>query len=186
MNTRTSKSHESPAPFCELVLDTINSPGAAYKYRYCRCSCFQRKARWGASFGPVSEANLWAYGIRTMFEKIWCCFFYFKCFASLWLKIHLNPEWESTDNSYLVIKLCLTLLWPKDYSPPISSIHGIFQARILEWVAISFSRRSCLLKDQTQVSWIGKQILYCWVTREAPWITVVDGKKDSGSQCLIS
>ena len=40
-------------------------------------------------------------------------------------------------------KSCLTLLWPRGlYSPPGSSVHGISQARILEWVAISFSRGS--------------------------------------------
>ena len=37
---------------------------------------------------------------------------------------------------------CLTLYDPMDYSPPGSSVHGIFQARILVWVAISFSRVS--------------------------------------------
>ena len=40
----------------------------------------------------------------------------------------------------LVTQSCLTLCEPMDYSPPGSSVHGIFQARILEWVAISFSR----------------------------------------------
>ena len=41
----------------------------------------------------------------------------------------------------LVTKLCLTLCSPMDYSPPIgSSVHGIFQARILEWIAVSYSR----------------------------------------------
>ena len=38
--------------------------------------------------------------------------------------------------------LCPTLCDPKDCSPPGSSVHGILQARILEWVAISFSRGS--------------------------------------------
>ena len=42
----------------------------------------------------------------------------------------------------LVIKLCLTLRNPMDCSPPGSSVHGILQARILEWVAIPFSRGS--------------------------------------------
>ena len=44
----------------------------------------------------------------------------------------------------LVAKLCLTLPtpWTVDCSPPGSSVHGISQARILEWVAISFSRGS--------------------------------------------
>ena len=41
---------------------------------------------------------------------------------------------------------------PLDYSLPISSVHGIFQARILEWVAISSSRGSSKLRDQTHVS----------------------------------
>ena len=39
-----------------------------------------------------------------------------------------------------------------DYSPPASSVHGISQARILEWVAISSSRGSCQPRDQTLVS----------------------------------
>ena len=38
-----------------------------------------------------------------------------------------------------VTQLCLTLCDPVDCSPPCSSVHGIFQARVLEWVAISFS-----------------------------------------------
>ena len=58
---------------------------------------------------------------------------------------------------------CLTLCNPMDYSPPGSSVHGIFQARILEWVAISFSRRSSLPRDRTLVSClscIGRWVLY--------------------------
>ena len=60
----------------------------------------------------------------------------------------------------LVAKLYLTFAIPKDYSRPGSSVHGISQARILEWVAISFSRGSSQLRDQTPVSCIGRQILY--------------------------
>ena len=41
-----------------------------------------------------------------------------------------------------VAQSCPTLCDPMDYSLPGSSIHGIFQARVLEWVAVSFSRRS--------------------------------------------
>ena len=51
-----------------------------------------------------------------------------------------------------VAKLCLTLCYPVNCSPPGSSVHGIFQARILEWVAISFSRGSSQRRDRTQVS----------------------------------
>ena len=51
----------------------------------------------------------------------------------------------------LVTQLCLTLCDPMDCSPPGSFVHGILQARILEWVAILFSRASSLPRDQIQV-----------------------------------
>ena len=51
-----------------------------------------------------------------------------------------------------VAQLCPTLCDPMDCSPPGSSIHGILWARILEWVAISFSRGSSWPRDQTQVA----------------------------------
>ena len=50
-------------------------------------------------------------------------------------------------------QLCPTLCNPMDYScPPVSSVHGIFQARILEWVAILFSRGSSWPRDWTHIS----------------------------------
>ena len=55
-------------------------------------------------------------------------------------------------------------LWdPMDCSPPGSSVHGIFQARIQEWVAISSSRGSSQARDQTCISYvscIGRRALY--------------------------
>ena len=54
---------------------------------------------------------------------------------------------------------CPTLCNPMDYSPPGSSAHGISQARILELVAISFSKGSSQTRDQTCLSCIGRQIL---------------------------
>ena len=51
----------------------------------------------------------------------------------------------------LLAKLCLILCNPMDCSPPGSSVHGIFQPRTLEWVAISFSNCSSWLRDQTWV-----------------------------------
>ena len=50
-----------------------------------------------------------------------------------------------------VAQLCTTLCDPVDYSLPGSSFHGVFQARILEWVAISYSRESSWPRDWTQV-----------------------------------
>ena len=54
----------------------------------------------------------------------------------------------------LVTQLCPTLCDSMDYSPPGSSVHGILQPRIVEWVAIPFSRGSSQPRDQTQVSHI--------------------------------
>ena len=51
-----------------------------------------------------------------------------------------------------VAQSCPTLYDPKDCSLPGSSVHGIFQAIVLEWIAISFSRGSSRPRDQTQVS----------------------------------
>ena len=59
-------------------------------------------------------------------------------------------------------QLCPTLCNTIDCSPPGSTVHGIFQARILEWIAISYSRGSSRPKDRTLIpciSCIGRQIL---------------------------
>ena len=50
--------------------------------------------------------------------------------------------------------------------PPDSSVHGILQARILEWVAIPFSRGSSQPRDRTQVSHIAGRFFTIWATRE--------------------
>ena len=62
---------------------------------------------------------------------------------------------------------CPTLCNPMDCSPPGSSVHGIFQARMLEWVAISFSRGSFPPRDRTWVSHIPGRCFNLWATREA-------------------
>ena len=54
----------------------------------------------------------------------------------------------------LVTQLCLTLGSPMDCNSPGFSVHGIFQARILEWVAIPFSKGSSQSRAQTQISHI--------------------------------
>ena len=50
-----------------------------------------------------------------------------------------------------VAQLCLTLSDPMDCSLPGSSVHGIFQARVLEWGAIAFSRDGCILHKDAQI-----------------------------------
>ena len=64
-------------------------------------------------------------------------------------------------------QLCLAVCDPMDCSLPGSSVHGIFQVRILEWVVTSSSRGSSWPRDWTHISWIsciGRQILNHWAT----------------------
>ena len=83
--------------------------------------------------------------------------------SCLWLhyiKYHL------ASNLCLASSSCPTLCDPMDCSLPGSLVHGIFQAWILEWVAISFSRGLSRLRDQTWVSHIVGRRFTVWATRE--------------------
>ena len=61
-----------------------------------------------------------------------------------------------------------TLCDAMDCSLPVSSVHRIFQARVLKWVAISFSRGSSRPRDQTWVSHIVGRCFTIWASREVP------------------
>ena len=104
---------------------------------------------------------------------------------------HIISAHIRTVSEVKVAQLCLPLCDPMDCSPPGSSIHGIFQARLLEWVAIAFSawtiyivpgipqarilewvafpssRGSSQPTDQTQVPCIAGGFLTSWAIREA-------------------
>ena len=108
------------------------------------------------------------------FDKMW----------NQWLNINRHPEYSiplptplpplPSPLQYLSLlfvrakslQSCLTLCDPMDCSPPGSSVHGIFQARILEWVAISFSRRSSWPRDWTWVSRVLGRRFTIWATTE--------------------
>ena len=68
---------------------------------------------------------------------------------------------------YMCVQSCWTLWDNMDFSPPDSSVYGIFQARILEWVAISYSKGSSQPRDQAPISCFSRQILYHCITWEA-------------------
>ena len=67
--------------------------------------------------------------------------------------------WPRTETP-LLFSCCVRHCDSMDYSATGSFVHGISQARILEWAAISFSRGSSQPRDQTFISCIGRQILY--------------------------
>ena len=79
----------------------------------------------------------------------WCSCYYNQC---VWV---------------LVTQWCLSLCNTMDYSSPGSSVHGIFQERILEWVDIPFTRRSFWPRDQTWVSCMAGRFHTVWATQEA-------------------
>ena len=62
---------------------------------------------------------------------------------------------------------CVQLCNSMDCSLPGPTVHGIFQARILEWVAISFSRGSSRPRDRTWVSHLAGRHFTLWATRES-------------------
>ena len=94
------------------------------------------------------------------------------CCSSLILKHSTKQPGQCWEHVCSVTQSCPTLCHPMDYSPPGSSVHGILQARILEWVAISSSRGSSQPRDQMHVSCTGRRILYHWTTWEAHQIFI--------------
>ena len=76
-----------------------------------------------------------------------------------------------------VLSVCPALSDPMDFSLPGSSVHGIFQVRILEWVASFYSRASSLLRNRIHVScisYIGRWILYYCATWEAIYNSITE------------
>ena len=108
-----------------------------------------------------------------------------------------DPAWRCDGDSVLVhvcpnvhAQSCPTLCDPRDYSLPGSSVHGIFQAMILEWVAICYSRGSSWPRDwapDSCLSCIGRPILYHCITWEGGTEKVSNGstrtKGNSWLQC---
>ena len=81
------------------------------------------------------------------------------CWLSISNDISVSLKWSGVK----IAQLCPTLCDPMDYT-----VHGILQARILEWVAFLFSRASSQPRDWTQVSCIAGRFFTNWATREAP------------------
>ena len=100
------------------------------------------------------------------------CPFVFAMLAAWFVSSFSSRSCCSFTNTYptvcvLVTQSCPTLCDPIDCSPPNSSVHVSFQARILEWVAILFSRGSSWPMDQTAVSCIAGRFFPIWAIREA-------------------
>ena len=93
----------------------------------------------------------------------------------LWFQPGFWRESNVSNTPLLYVHMCVwvtqsspTLCNPMHYSSPGSSAHGILQARILEWVAVPFSRGSSQPRDRTQVSHIAARFFTVWATRQFP------------------
>ena len=113
----------------------------------------------------------------------------------LWHRRLLRVPWTASRSNQSLLKevkwsevnqSCPTLCDPMDCSLPGSSVHGILQARILERVAISFSRSSSRSRDRTWVSHIAGRSFNLWATREAQSAPIFTGKTDVESEALAT
>ena len=86
----------------------------------------------------------------------------------------------------LAAQSCPALCDPMDCSPPGSSVHGIFQARILEWDSIAFSRGSSWPRDRIRVSCIAGRFVTIWATlvRRLRWTLTSGGSELSEVGCV--
>ena len=75
--------------------------------------------------------------------------------------------WKKVKMKVSVAQLCPTVCNPMDCSPAGSSIYGILQARIMDWIVISFSRVSYQSRDQNKVSHIASRFFFIWAPQEA-------------------
>ena len=87
-------------------------------------------------------------------------------FMELFLVFTLDMKKMKVKSENEVAQSCPTLCDPMDSSLPGSAIRGIFQTRILEWAAISFSRGSAQPRDWTWLSCIADRRFTVWATRE--------------------
>ena len=127
----------------EWVTGTVNEMGWVKRlscfWKFCFVQSSKRRVIWGAQ-----ARGGWEWGPRGNEQA--------------------QRRWKKSESE--VTQSCLTLCDPMDCSLPDSSIHGIFQARILERVAISFSRKSSRPRDWTRISCIIGRWFTIWATRE--------------------
>ena len=109
---------------------------------------------------PFSHVKTWERKSRKSYHLV---------LPALFLLPYTGQERKKKKVKVLVTQLCPTLCNPIDYSMPGSSVHGILQARILEWVTISYSRGSSPLGNQTWLSCIAGRFFTIWTTREAQY-----------------
>ena len=126
-----------------------------------QCSCLENPGdggAWWAAVYEVAQSRTWLKWLSSS-RAAWC-----PCLCTLIYSLLLKV---------LVAQSCPTLCDPINCSPSASSIHGILQPRILEWVAISSSRGSSQPRDWTLVSCIASRFFIVWATRDYSLLPVL-------------
>ena len=111
-----------------------------------------------------------------LYEKNWDQWFPKDCkgeWRNFWNERNVPYIDCSGESESVVGQSCPTLCDPVDCSLLGFSLHGVLQARILEWVAMFFSRGASQPRDGTQVSCTAGRCFNLWATREAPTVVVV-------------
>ena len=124
--------------------------------------------KWGNNLCSFPRQTMQQHSNPNLYPNHYC--WRSQSWMSLWRPTR-PPESE-------VAQSCPTLCDPMDCSPPGSSVHGIHQARILEWIAISFSRGSSQPRDRTQVSHIVGRCFNLWASRKTLRPPELTPKKD--------
>ena len=126
--------HPSPEGFMQFFFFLTKDPCYLYS--------------WGTFRGNMQIANIFLnVKLWEILRLVFCIYCHHD---NNYVYICLHQGWREV----LVAQSCLTLFDPMNCSPPGSSVRGIFQARILEWVVIPFSRASSRPRDRTWVSCI--------------------------------
>ena len=147
--TNPATFHATSSPTSRLASQIVP---LEYLWTFSHCKCSQhscwmssvQNATWILSYAVITAATILQDDPDTTAQELgWyhCC-----C-------------WPWYDCCCLVTKSCLTLCDPTDYSLSGCSIHGVFQARIVEWVAISFSRGSSQPRNWTPISCFADRFL---------------------------
>ena len=176
----------SGGPACPSCLSTIGWTESTWRMlRMCCSNCvtkrnliFKEKGMWALTVSPPSlhsgigrvwkDGQFWAFPGRNGLSFHWYpsvkLTIFHRDLAGLLLDLIGKGMWANVRVSCSVM---YDSLRPHGLSPPDSSVHGISQTRILKWGALSFSRGSSRLTDQTHVSCVAGRLFTIWVTREA-------------------
>ena len=121
----------------------------------CLENSMSRGAWWATVHGATKSGTWLSDWAHTWWFTLWICFrctlVCYQLYMCICICVHLHTRTKS-------LQSWMTFCDPVDCSPPGPSVHGVLQARILEWIAISSSRGPSQLKDRTHVSCVGKHL----------------------------